>query len=256
MPARSSRGDGGAPGETPGTRRPPPAGGTKHHSFLEDTTTQDRETYRGNSERTHPFRGGVNRVRLVPPTAGFRPLGVVLDGNSIAETNPETLGSFPPRRTARCSQYPCPCNTGWGDGTTNPTPPACEPVHLGSKDRQADGTARVRSPSNGGWSPGAVSGAVRADTASLPGRATCHTLQRAEVPSTNRSTPAGWKLASVGRPGPTHRFVGCDGRPDPERGEPHDFRWEDVSGVASVPSTRLRTRMGLFSHRGESIPMI
>jgi len=65
------------------------------------------------------------------------------------------------------------------------------------KGRQADGTARVRPQSNRGWSPGAVSGAVQGDTASLRGHAIRHTLHRAYVLSTNRSTPIGRNLASV-----------------------------------------------------------
>ena len=129
-----------------------------------------------------PLQGWGESRALSDATAGFRPLGIVLGGNSIVETNLETLGSFPPTRATRRSQYPCPCNTGWGDGTTNPTPSACEPVHRGPKDRQADGTARVRPPSNGGRSPGAVSGAVRADTASLVG--TCNTPHPAKGRST------------------------------------------------------------------------
>ena len=53
-----------------------------------------------------------------------------VSGNSIAETTLETLGSFSPIRITRCSQYPYLCNTGWGDVTTNPTLPACEPRHV------------------------------------------------------------------------------------------------------------------------------
>ena len=162
-------------------------------------------------------------------------------GNSIAETNPETVGSFPPTRITRCFQYPYPCNTGWGDGTTNPTPSACEPVHRGRKDSQADGTARVRPRFNRGQSPDAVSGAVRADTASLPGRETRHTLRRAEAPSTNRSTPTRRNLALVGRDGPTHHFAGCDGRPDPERGEPHDFSRGRMSGFRCLERDAAET---------------
>ncbi|PSQ36559.1 hypothetical protein BRD05_02650 [Halobacteriales archaeon QS_9_70_65] len=84
------------------------------------------------------------------------------------------------------------------------------------KGRQADGTARVRPRSNRGRSSDAVSGAVRADTASLPGRATRHTLRGAEVPSTNRSTPTRRNLASVG--------VGTGPTPTPSARKPRRER--------------------------------
>jgi hypothetical protein len=160
-------------------------------------------------------QGGRKSRALGDATAGFRPVGIVRSGNSIAETNLETLGSFPPRRTTRCSQYPCPCTTGWGDGTTNPTPSACEPVHRGSKDRQTDGTARVHPRSNRGWSSDAVSGAVHGDTASPSGRRTRHTPHGAHVPSTNRSTPTGRNLAPSDGLDPPTALPGAMASPTP-----------------------------------------
>ena len=57
----------------------------------------------------------------------------------------------------------------------------------------------------------------------------------ANVPSTNRSTPTRRKLGPVGRAGPTHHFAGCDGRPDPERGEPHDFGRGRMLALVQLP---------------------
>ena len=61
-----------------------------------------------------------------------------MTGNSIAEINPETLGSFPPKRATRRSQYPCPWNMEWGDGTTQSNPVgvrACPPWQKGQAGR-------------------------------------------------------------------------------------------------------------------------
>jgi len=70
---------------------------------------------------------------------------------------------------------PYPCNTGWGDGPTNPIPPACEPRHRGTKARQADGTVRALPAANGGGGPDTASGAGHGDTTSLSGRRIHHT---------------------------------------------------------------------------------
>ena len=98
------------------------------------------------------------------------------------------------------------------------------------KDRQADGTARVRPHSNRGRLPGAISGTVQGDTASLRGHAIRHTLHRAYVLSTNRSTPIGRNLASVG--------VGTG--PTPNAGKPRRSR----RGGCHVQTGRSRTCCG------------
>jgi len=92
------------------------------------------------------------------------------------------------------------------------------------KDRQADGTARVRLRPNRGRSSDQVSGAVRADTMSLLGHATRHTLKRAEVPSANRSTPTRRDLAPVG--------VGSS--PTPSAGNPRRSRRGGCHAVESI----------------------
>jgi hypothetical protein len=54
----------------------------------------------------------------------------------------------------------------WPRGHQKREPAALESAHCGMKGRQADGTARIHSPSKRGWLVGAVSTAVQADTAS------------------------------------------------------------------------------------------
>ena len=144
-------------------------------------------------ERPKPYGCATKRTRFTPAVNG----GTLslFKGSRALPLDPAGVPArlARPIRATRRSQYPCPCNTGWGDGTTNPTPAACEPAHRGRskisdfrddenlrfsnhrKGRQADGTARVRPRSNCGRSSDAVSGAVQGDTVSLSGRRIRHT---------------------------------------------------------------------------------
>ena len=162
------------------------------------TALTRRAASRSHTRTLRVLGTGVNRVHFHSTCHGLLPDGV--EGPVPQSPKPIRKHWGPSRRHAShdASSTPAP---GTRDGVTarhNPTPPACEPAHRGRTGRQADGTARVRPPSNGGRSPGAVSGAVQGDTASLPGRRTRHTPRGAHVPSTNRSTPMRRNLAPVG----------------------------------------------------------
>ena len=156
----------------------------------------------------------MNRVHFHSTCHGLLPDGV--EGPVPQSPKPIRKHWGPSRRHAShdASSTPAPATRDGVTARLNPTPSACEPAHRGRTGRQADGTARVRPPSNGGRSPDAVSGAVQGDTASLPGRRTRHTPRGAHVPSTNRSTPMRRNLASVG--------VGTG--PTPSAGKPRRSR--------------------------------
>ena len=172
------------------------------------------------------FRAGIRAVRLLRPTATLKPAGVEPTVTQSPKSNGSRSGSFPPIWTAgptypelpKVLTVPLPLKH-WDGATAQPNtaPPACESVHRGRKDRQADGTARALAPRK------------RREGASLHSLAGERDARGKEIAGPSgrviRHTPRG---AHVGRthqkPSPpladgedTSRRVG---RPDPERRNP------------------------------------
>ena len=160
------------------------------------------------SERVPLFTAGVNRVRLVA-----RPQDLVRSGShTIVAQSPKPIRKHwgPSRRHALPGAHttPAPATRDEVTARHNPTPPACEPAHRGLKGRQTDGTARVCPRSNRGRSPGAVSGAVQGDSASVRKCNPPHPLRGSR---TEREPEYAHEAESCLRR--------CRDRPDPEREE-------------------------------------